>query len=299
MTPEQLTASVRSLEERLRGVATIREELARLDAKLRRNEPNTKKIIREYLARKQDAIRMDESALDHRKWQLESDRALYERIKEEDRQVLERDRARFERIKEQDRQALEALFAEKSRGFPWLVSAVGDYLALRDDQWAHYLETKSPPAVKAAERVRAIGAERRQYARQARTARYLLDYYESLFPWLVDFRGDDLDDLTRYVFEGGDNQAEKYIRKDPARRWLSDEEYESLVTTEKYQLALDRYWRRKKRPWEIGRDYERYIGYLFEVDGYQVRYEGIVKGFRDLGRDLICTKDDHVEIVQW
>ena len=45
------------------------------------------------------------------------------------------------------------------------------------------------------------------------------------------------------------------------------------------------------------RDYERYVGYLYEVDGFNVQYHGIQKIREDLGRDLICTSGDRVEIV--
>jgi hypothetical protein len=44
--------------------------------------------------------------------------------------------------------------------------------------------------------------------------------------------------------------------------------------------------------------YERYVGHLYERDGWLVDYEGIVKGLDDLGRDLICTKGTDVHIVQ-
>lgn len=49
---------------------------------------------------------------------------------------------------------------------------------------------------------------------------------------------------------------------------------------------------------EIGRDYERYVGYLYESRGWSVIYRGILKGFRDKGRDLVCAKEGVVHIVQ-
>jgi hypothetical protein len=64
------------------------------------------------------------------------------------------------------------------------------------------------------------------------------------------------------------------------------------------QKKLDWYWGKpNKSNWQIGRDYERYIGYLYETEGWNVYYHGM-KGFEDLGRDLICKKGKSVDIVQ-
>ena len=54
---------------------------------------------------------------------------------------------------------------------------------------------------------------------------------------------------------------------------------------------LDRYLARPKSDWEIGRLYERYLGHLRETNGWVVTYHGALRGFEDLGRDLICVKD--------
>ena len=64
------------------------------------------------------------------------------------------------------------------------------------------------------------------------------------------------------------------------------------------QRALDRYLRSRMTPWQIGRDYERYVGYLREQEGCTVTYHGIVKGFEDLGRDVIAEKDGAIEVIQ-
>ena len=50
--------------------------------------------------------------------------------------------------------------------------------------------------------------------------------------------------------------------------------------------------------WKFGRDYERYIGYLFEKKGYLVHYNGAVMGTSDSGVDLVCIKDNEVLAVQ-
>jgi hypothetical protein len=211
---------------------------------------------------------------------------------QEFRKDLDAHRDRLERWQKE----LAVVVEEKSHGFPWLAQAFADYFQLESLKEADGLRYKKHPARKAAEKVREIAGQRRQVEREMRVARYLLAYYESLFPWLSEFRGDDLDDLVRtkpLSEEDADDAA-----KDPVRRWLTQAEYDSLTVGERYERALERYWTKKKSPWEIGRDYERYIGYLYERDGWHVYYQGIIEGFADMGRDLVAKQGDRTEIVQ-
>ncbi len=196
-------------------------------------------------------------------------------------------------------QAIPQLAKEKSQGFPWLAKAYADYFYLQDLKVAESLEHKPRPARRAAWTVREIAAKRRTAEEAYQVLKGKLEYYEKLFPWLIEFEGEDLDDLIRQTIER--KEAGKAVDEepdDPARRYLAQAEYEKLPTDEKYQLALNRYWQKPKFKWEVGRDYERYVGYLYEKRGYQVHYQGIVEGFDDLGRDLICTRSGTTEIVQ-
>ena len=65
-------------------------------------------------------------------------------------------------------------------------------------------------------------------------------------------------------------------------------------------MALDRYLEpsRKRSAWTAGIQYERYIGYLYEQDGFKVEYHGALQGKEDIGIDLICKKGEEVQIVQ-
>lgn len=60
----------------------------------------------------------------------------------------------------------------------------------------------------------------------------------------------------------------------------------------KSQKMLDNFKTQRLNNLEVGRLYERYIGYLYEKDSWRVTYKGIVDGLNDLGRDLICVKDN-------
>jgi hypothetical protein len=184
---------------------------------------------------------------------------------------------------------------EKTVGFPWLADAIAQYKELREINIAEYLEQKLRPAIASAARVRDIAKEKRILEKQFRITRNLIKYYESLFPWLPDFVGEDLDDLIESVTNKATQEADK---DDPVKFYLTKGEYETLSITERNQRALDRYWTKKKSSWEIGRDYERYIGYLYEIDGYNVYYQGIEEGLEDLGRDLIAKKDGEIKIIQ-
>nr|NQU89475.1 hypothetical protein [Bacteroidota bacterium] len=183
---------------------------------------------------------------------------------------------------------------EKSKGFPTLVSTIQEYEALLDEDIFNHLRDKKHPAIKSSEIVKEQSRKRRNAEREARITRSQIEYYENMAPFLVDLKDDDYeDDKVDFAYEYTEEE-----KQDPVVKYLTKDEYRSLSSTERNQLALDRYWERPKSKSHIGRVYERYIGYLFETKGWSVEYEGIFKGFEDLGRDLICTKDKCVIIVQ-
>jgi len=278
MDVKEFKIKFKLLEQKVQDLSRLEKELDDfsqiIDLRTKRNEENTKKIIDEYLM----ACKSDVT---------------------ESIQLMEKDKAFFISVKEDDRQALINIFGEKSIGFPWLAKAYSDYIELRDEEIAHYLEDKDYPALKAAEVVRITKSEKRQVEKEFRIAKYILQYYEDLFPWLIEFRGEDLDDLIRQTLEQN-NRKRDFDEEidDPAKKWLTLAEFHNLSPAEKYQLALDRYRQKRKGHWQIGRDYERYIGYLYEKEGYKVHYQGIVEGLEDLGRDLICIKGNMTKIVQ-
>lgn len=196
---------------------------------------------------------------------------------------------------EEERNAASAVVAEKSQGFPWLADAWADYLHLVDLKETDFMKSKARPAKRAAQRIREIAHEKRTLGRQFRITRNLIKYYETLFPWLQEFVGEDLDDLLTQIADKG---KEEDTSEDPVRFYLTAGEYANLSITERNQRVLNRYWSKKKSSWEIGRDYERYIGYLYESDGYRVYYQGIEEGLEDLGRDLIASKRRETKVIQ-
>ncbi|MBX3315848.1 MAG: restriction endonuclease [Phycisphaeraceae bacterium] len=184
------------------------------------------------------------------------------------------------------------LVKEKTIAFPWLAHAIADYYALCEDRLARQLDTKQRPAPRAAEEIREASRRRREAERLLRLAEYKTRYYESLFPWLTELVDESVaDDVVAAT------QPEASA-EDPVSTWLTAAEYQKLTPSVRNQIALDRYKARTKSKWEIGRDYERFIGYCYERDGYHVSYKGAVDGFDDLGRDLIASKQGEVLIIQ-
>lgn len=203
---------------------------------------------------------------------------------------------------EQKRDDVERVIKENSQRYPWLANAFADYEYIRDKEIEKNLRMKARPAIKAAEQVSAIAREKRQLTAQNKMLEYQLNYYETLFPWLEEFKEIDPKEGAEYVRASsgeyrdlGDDQDHE---RDAACRWISPEEYQDLSIVERNQRALDRYMKRKKSDWEVGIEYERYIGYLFEQKGYKVKYTGATLGLEDMGRDLIATDGDHVYVVQ-
>lgn len=110
-------------------------------------------------------------------------------------------------------------------------------------------------------------------------------FWESLFPWLSDFKEVPVQEAWLYK----DTKYEKDY--DFAKNWISPVEYQKLSSEKRNQLSLDRYRKRKKSNWEAGIEYERYVGYLLEKDGWIVEYRGALLGLEDMGVDLVATKN--------
>lgn len=205
-------------------------------------------------------------------------------------------REEYERLLKDVREFRAALDSGFLNGRQWLADAFSEYIQTCDAELECALVLKPNPAWKSAEVVASLRTKRAEMARELKLLQYQVASYEEYFPVLVDYRDAILDEIV----DMRGSASEALADVDPALGlgYLTKVEYEELSTAEKFQLALDRYWKRDKNNVEIGRTYERYIGYLYEKDGWTVRYHGVLKGFEDFGRDLICTKGESTIIVQ-
>lgn len=191
-----------------------------------------------------------------------------------------------------DQEHHERILDETVRVYPWAAKIYGDILDVEANGLARHLEYKRNPAPKTADDVRAFRDRIKEHLQRAKYGEYKAIVYESAFPFLVDLvEGAPIADLA----VTSEPQSEEH---DPARAFLSPGEYERLTAAERSQRALDRYIERRKSSWEIGRDYERYIGQRYEVEGWEVQYFGATQRLEDLGRDLIARRDEETWIVQ-
>lgn len=176
---------------------------------------------------------------------------------------------------------------------PYMTKIVADYETYGLEHLAKELDWGyNQQRMKKVKSIRDIRHDAKAMVEKNKEALYQLSYLLNLFPSLQDVIETDYNDLPIIDV----NELPDY---DPTRDYLSKEEYNSLSTVERNQLALDRYKAsHKKSKWQIGRDYELYIGYRYSQSGYSVDYFGSYMGLEDLGRDLICKKGNKVLIVQ-
>lgn len=181
--------------------------------------------------------------------------------------------------------------------YPWLAELRADAYETADTQWIDYLQNKSRPAMQKATEVSSIiHGELRQARIAAKQAEYQVHFYESLFPWLLDYKELPPAEAFSYVQDDSSSPPEEDVAV--ANKYLSPQERAELSDAERYQLILDRYIARGKTNWEIGIEYERYIGYLCEQRGYSVTYNGARAKLEDMGRDLILRRGNDVILVQ-
>lgn len=235
------------------------------------------------------------SYYEDKKKELQNLIAQYAALKTDGQKIAERlvnERAQIEK----DRTAIVHMAKERQQGFPWLARAYEEYFLLQDRILIDFLKYKKTPAISASEIVKELTRIRRETIKKLKVAEYVLTYYESIFPFLIELKEEvvDIGSDDRSVFE---DYSEEELQ-DPAVKYLTKEEFRKLPSIERNQLALDRFWKRPKSKWLIGRIYERYVGYLYENQGYDVEYAGIFRGYEDLGRDLICQKENDFVVIQ-
>lgn len=214
-------------------------------------------------------------------------------LKEKERIISQKERKISDEYKklQEEHKLIENILSVKIKEYPLIATVLADYNTAKEKAVIEYLKEKRRPAYSAADKVAEIRREKNKGFEQLYAYKWELSYLHSLFPWIEEIETDIVRPVDFYREVPSSNE-------DHVLNWVSPEEYNRLNTKERNQLALDRYIKSTKSKWVIGRDYERYIGYLYEKKGYKVKYFGIEEGLEDLGRDLICFRGNDIHIVQ-
>ena len=182
---------------------------------------------------------------------------------------------------------LNVLLSNKKTVMPYIAGMISDYMTLEYDWASYYLSNKTRPAFKEAKRIQELKNDTKQLLAEYKIYEYQLNYLLERFPALSDILEDEEFSVEEIAYES----------HDPIRNFLSQDEWKNLSNTSKNQLALERYLKRRTNT-QIGRDYELYIGQLYERLGYSVEYTGMENGYYDRGRDIIVKQNSHIIIVQ-
>lgn len=144
-----------------------------------------------------------------------------------------------------------------------------------------YFEEKPNPSKKTAEFLREIKDNYKFLQTKSKRLELILSEY---------METDDDAQIKEEVFDT-EERAYKYSG-------ISREEWEKLSYVEKLDLTIERYKKKYKSKLDIGLEFERYCGYLYEKEGYTVEYNGILKGKIDGGIDLIAYKENEKIYIQ-
>ena len=238
--------------------------------------------------------------LGHRIGQNSGKKAAALRLVETEEQLSREIQARELSVQKREDTILSKLENIRSDGalLPSLVRWANHLQEASDNEDVQGLLRKSRPARAAAETIREVNQKARHQKQIADTLRNQIDLYESLAPWLKEFN----DVTVEEVIEGLKESlfADTVSGEHPARKYLSSTEWNALSDADKLQKSLDNYLnpRRKKTLWQVGIDFERFIGHLYEEKGFKVIFHGATSGVADLGIDLICRKKNELVIVQ-
>ena len=179
---------------------------------------------------------------------------------------------------------LKNIFSNCDHAFSYVATLYADYLLVDYENASKYLLNKKRPATSEGLRIGALKLQTKSYLVELNKTKYQLNYLLNLYPELEDFIESDDD--------GDREEAARSNDKIP------DDTWRSLSESQKSQLLLTNYLNRRKSKWEIGRDYELYVGYKYSLQGYSVDYFGSYNGLEDLGRDLIVKKKGETGIIQ-
>ena len=186
---------------------------------------------------------------------------------------------------------LRGVFSSNLTSLPYFAGMMADYLTYDIEAKAKCLDWGFDiKRLKKVDDIRDIRKVAKAKIEESRIAYYQLEYLKQLYPGIEDLLEVDISEV---------NISIGIPEHDTVRDYITKEEYNALSESARNQLALDRYVEsHAKSKWQIGRDYELYVGYIYQRNGFAVDYYGSYKKLEDLGRDLIAKKGNTILIVQ-
>ena len=158
------------------------------------------------------------------------------------------------------------------------------------DDTAYFLRTKKHPAVKRSEDVKVLKEKTKEAVRNYKEMKYKYLFLLDAFPELKQYVDDE--EALLHLADYKDYEDFK-AERDEVFDWVSPEEYRNMSEVKRNQLALDRYKKGKKSDWQVGMEYEMYVGHLLRENKFSVVQYGIENGLNDLGRDIIASRVDN------
>lgn len=189
------------------------------------------------------------------------------------------------------------MFIERQRWFPRLANAYADLLKIHDNVLELTLINKKNSAVKASDVLKEQNKLKRKIIKENKQLEYILSYYESIAPFLIELKEEILDDNVNDDYIDFSWYTEEELQ-DEITNYLTIDEYRKLSSIEKNKLAFERYKKRPKSKVIIWKIYEQYVWQIYESLWYDVEYVWIFKWLEDLWRDLICKKWNEIIVIQ-
>jgi restriction system protein len=79
------------------------------------------------------------------------------------------------------------------------------------------------------------------------------------------------------------------------------EDVKEVINTKKREFTTEEkkaYALRMKEQKDKGLEFEKFVAGHFKLDGYEIVLNGIKRGKKDKGIDIVCTKDDELILIQ-
>lgn len=169
----------------------------------------------------------------------------------------------------------------------WLTEKYSEFHFLVDKEKIEKFDN----SLKATKTLNLVSKENKSLRKRNLELELKIRQIEILFPDFDDITSADISDFNTDITDELDiNDTIDFL--------VPLYEQKKHTKSEILQIALDKYVNKKKSKFSIGKDYERYIGFLYEQKGYIVEYHGIKHGFDDLGIDLICKKENETLLIQ-